>query len=169
VYQDAGCHLTAAATGPGSRVAGWQRIRSYLAEGPGCPHHRALGWETCPRLHVFSTCEDLWRELSNLPHASTGDVEDADTRVDDHACDALRYAISGLGAGGPEFSILGADQAILPGQENVFGIPVLQDARSYAVRVSADDLWASAEAWSDDDAAERRRARIVRDVSQDGV
>ena len=56
----------------------------------------------------------------------------------------------------------------MPGQENVFGIPVLQDAGSYAVRVADDDLWAAAEAWSDDDPAEWRRARIVRDTSQGG-
>lgn len=97
VYADNGTYLTAAGKGPGSRIAGWQRIHSYLAEAPACPHHRALGWDTCPRLHMFSTVEDLYRELRDLPHAMTGNVEDADTNAPDHAADALRYLTLNLG------------------------------------------------------------------------
>ncbi|GAA3032265.1 hypothetical protein GCM10020000_06550 [Streptomyces olivoverticillatus] len=70
VYAENGVALTEA--GKGGRVAGWQRVRSYLAEAPACPHHRAQGWDTCPRLHIFSTCTDLYRELSDLPHATKG-------------------------------------------------------------------------------------------------
>jgi hypothetical protein len=163
VYEDAGCHLEPAAKGPGSRVAGWQRLRSYLAEAPACPHHRAAGQATCPKLHIFSTCQDLWRELANLPHASIGDPEDADTRVDDHACDALRYAISGLGAGGPEFTILSDDHRAGPGEENVFGERVLRAYGSYAMRPAADDPWLTGPgAWEDEDASERRIVRTVR-------
>lgn len=86
IYAAEGVHLTPAGKGAGSRVTGWQRVHSYLAEAPACPHHRAQGWETCPKLHVFSTCTELYRELSNLPHATKGDPEDADTTADDHAC-----------------------------------------------------------------------------------
>jgi hypothetical protein len=99
VYADNGVHLTKAGKGSGSRVIGWQRVRSYLKEAPACPHHRALGWETCPRLHVFSTVTDLYRELSDLPHSTKGDPEDADSTADDHAADALRYILTNLGTG----------------------------------------------------------------------
>ena len=84
VYADNGVHLTPAGKGKGSRVTGWQRVRSYLAEAPACPHHRAAGWETCPLLHVFDVCENLIRTLPALPHATTGDPEDVDTDAEDH-------------------------------------------------------------------------------------
>lgn len=105
VYADNGVHLTPAGKGAGSRVTGWQRVRSYLGEGPACPHHRAQGWETCPKLHIFSTVTELYRELSDLPHATKGDPEDADTTADDHASDGLRYLLTNLGTG-PQFLIL---------------------------------------------------------------
>ncbi|MEV4438509.1 terminase family protein [Streptomyces sp. NPDC049577] len=104
VYAEEGVHLTPAGKGPGSRVTGWQRVHSYLAEAPACPHHRALGWDTCPRLHLFSTVTNLYRELTDLPHATKGDPEDADTTADDHAADALRYLLANLGTG-PQFLV----------------------------------------------------------------
>lgn len=107
VYADNGVHLAPAGKGAGSRVNGWQRVRSYLAEAPACPHHRAQGWETCPKLHIFSTVTELYRELSDLPHATKGDPEDADTTADDHASDGLRYLLANLGSG-PEFVVLDA-------------------------------------------------------------
>lgn len=98
VYSENGVFLTAAGKGAGSRVNGWQRIHSYLADGPACPHHRALGWDTCPMLHVFTTCENLIRTLPVLPHATSGDPEDADTNAEDHAPDGLRYMLINLGS-----------------------------------------------------------------------
>lgn len=106
VYADNGVHLTPAGKGTGSRVHGWQRVRTYLADGPACPHHRAAGWETCPRIHLLAgAAENLYRELRDLPHATTGDPEDADTNADDHAADALRYLLINLG-GGAQFPIM---------------------------------------------------------------
>lgn len=99
VYAENGVHLTEAGKGPGSRVAGWQRIHSYLAEGPACLMHRAEGWETCPKLHIFAGCMKLFKELADLPHARTGNPEDADTKAPDHAADALRYLLMNLGTG----------------------------------------------------------------------
>lgn len=104
VYAENGVHLTQAGKGPGSRISGWQRVHSYLSDAPACPHHRSLGWDTCPRLHVFSTCERFIGTVPDLPHATTGDPEDADTRADDHVADALRYLLINLGSG-PEFYI----------------------------------------------------------------
>lgn len=96
VYADNGVELTRAGKGAGSRVHGWQRWRSYLAEGPACAHHRSLGWETCPKVHIFDTCPELFKELRDLPHAITGDPEDADPRAPDHLCDAGRYLLTNL-------------------------------------------------------------------------
>lgn len=100
VYAENGVALTPA--GKGGRVAGWQRTHSFLAEAPACAHHRELGWATCPLVHVFSTCTELIRTLPALPHAPTGDPEDADTKAEDHAPDTLRYLLINLGTG-PEF------------------------------------------------------------------
>lgn len=105
VYAENGVHLTPAGKGAGSRVNGWQRVHTYLAEAPACPHHRALGWDACPLLHMFSTVTDLYRELADLPHATSGNPEDADTTADDHAADALRYLLTNLGTG-PQFVVL---------------------------------------------------------------
>ena len=98
VYADNGVFLTQAGKGPRSRITGWQRIHSLAADGPACNHHRAQGWESCPKLHIFSTCGALWRELTTLPHATKGDPEDADTNASDHASDALRYLCVNVGS-----------------------------------------------------------------------
>ena len=105
IYAENGCHLTRAGKGPGSRITGWQRIRTYLSDAPACPHHRALGWDTCPRIHMFPQVENLFRELADLPHATSGNPEDSDSGASDHAADALRYLTVNLGTG-PEFLAL---------------------------------------------------------------
>jgi hypothetical protein len=130
VYAENGVHLTQAGKGAGSRVIGWQRVRSYLGDGPACPHHRALGWETCPRLHLFSTVTELFRELTDLPHATKGDPEDADTTADDHAADSLRYLLTNLGTG-PEFPIFGQD-------DQGRGYEVLDPLGPFAARTESD-------------------------------
>lgn len=97
IYSAEHCRLVPA--GKGSRVTGWQRVRSYLANGPACPHHRALGYDACPMLHMFTTLAETYRTLSDLPHATKGDPEDADSAGDDHLADALRYLLINLGGG----------------------------------------------------------------------
>ena len=134
VYAENGCHLTPA--GKGSRVTGWQRVRSYLADGPACPHHRALGWDTCPMAHIFSSLTNFYRTLSDLPHAETGDPEDADTHGDDHLPDCARYLLINLG-GGPEFTILPDEPASTAIAEEMGG--PLQPLGPFAVRPYADD------------------------------
>jgi hypothetical protein len=122
VYADHGVHLTEA--GKGGRVAGWQRLRSYLADGPACPHHRAQGLNVCPRLHVFRTCTNLIREIPALPFATSGDPEDVDSTASDHAADALRYALINLGGGA---SLLLHDEKQTPADD------LLQPFGPYAV------------------------------------
>lgn len=114
IYAKNGVHLTPA--GKGGRVAGWQRVHSFLGEMPACPHHRALGWTTCPGLHVFESCTELIRTLPALPHATKGDPEDADTTAEDHAPDTLRYILINLG-GGPGFPIVHDEAPVGPDQE----------------------------------------------------
>ncbi|HET9893672.1 MAG TPA: terminase family protein [Streptosporangiaceae bacterium] len=134
VYAENGVHLTPA--NKGGRVNGWQRVRSYVGDGPACPHHRALGWVTCPMLHIFSTCPEFYRTLSDLPHATKGDPEDADSTGEDHLPDAARYFLINLG-GGPQFIILDdVTETLLEAN----GIEVLTDAGTYAVRENTLDM-----------------------------
>lgn len=144
VYAENGCHLTPA--GKGGRVPGWQRMHSYLADGPACPHHRALGWATCPRLHVFSTCDKFITTVPDLPHAPTGDPEDADTRADDHLSDATRYLLINLGMG-PEFVLFDENK---PGGPDP-GVPA--PVMAIVPRASEPD-WGSSEE-KDSDAPKR--------------
>jgi hypothetical protein len=134
VYSENGVHLTPASKG--ARVTGWNRIRSFLAEMPACPHHRANGWQTCPRLHIFSGCDNLFKHLANLSHAVKGDPEDAGPNPHDHLPDALRYLLINLG-GGPSWP------DVEPPKENPLdGIEVLETRGQFAWR-------------SDDEAPER--------------
>ncbi|HWQ57664.1 MAG TPA: hypothetical protein VN540_01500, partial [Clostridia bacterium] len=64
-----------------ARVAGWQRVRSYLAPAP----------DGAPLLKVFSDCAALIRTLPLLVY-SQHDREDA-ADGEDHAPEALRYAL----------------------------------------------------------------------------
>lgn len=99
LYREQGVRLTKAGKGQGSRITRVQRTRTYLAEGPACAHHRSLGWPTCPLMHVFTVCENLIRTLPTLPHEKKGNVEDVDTKAEDHAYDALSYLLVNLGGG----------------------------------------------------------------------
>ena len=152
VYADEGCHLTPAGKGPGSRIAGWQRIHSYLADAPACPHHRAMGWETCPRMHVFTTCPKWFEELSNLPHAQTGNPEDADTRAPDHLADLTRYVLLNLGTG-PDWTILDEEKP----SEIAEALGPYQPMGVFAYRPMADEpVW-----FADDEDAARRTVRTA--------
>lgn len=77
------------------RLPGWQRVHTFLADGPACPIHRADGLEQCPMLHVFETCPALIRELPSLVHDDKR-PEDVNTKGSDHSADALRYALMAL-------------------------------------------------------------------------
>jgi hypothetical protein len=113
VYSENGVYLTRA--NKGARVTGWERLRTFLADGPACPHHRALGWGECPMLHIFSTCADFYRTLSDLPRASRGDPEDADTDSEDHLPDCARYLVINLGGGAEQWIRWARQKAIEAG------------------------------------------------------
>jgi hypothetical protein len=151
VYANNGVYLTAA--GKGSRVPGWQRVRSYLADGPACPHHRAQGLDVCPMLHMFSTLPEFYRTLADLPHATKGDPEDAATDGEDHLPDAARYLLINLG-GGPGFPILDNPP------EALADLGPISPLGQFAVRPPQDE----ADGWvmdDEDDEGPRRTVRIV--------
>lgn len=85
--------LVAAPKGPGSRVAGWMLVHEALrydpanvqADGTLAPFHR-------PRLRIHTECANLCRTLPALPRDARN-PEDVDTAAEDHAADALRYAL----------------------------------------------------------------------------
>jgi len=94
-YAQEGCPLRKA---DNDRLSGKARLHSYLGDGPACAHHRALGWATCPRLHVLAgVAPELVRTLPNLVYDAHR-VEDVDTHGEDHHYDALRYLIMSIGS-----------------------------------------------------------------------
>jgi hypothetical protein len=86
------------------RLGGKSRWHSFLAEAPACGYHRALGWDTCPGVHILDgTCPELVRTLPNLPR-DPNRPEDVDSDAEDHWYDAGRYLFMSIG-GGPKFYI----------------------------------------------------------------
>lgn len=86
------------------RLPGWQSVHAALADGPLCLYHQDLAekgeWsgDSCPMLHVLDgAAPNLVRTLPDLPY-DTVRVEDVDTKVEDHAADALRYLIHSTGS-----------------------------------------------------------------------
>ena len=73
-----------------SRIAGWQRVRSYLAAAP----------DGLPRLQIFSCCENLIRTLPALVFDSRNREDAADG--EDHAPESLRYGLMSRPAPGTE-------------------------------------------------------------------
>jgi hypothetical protein len=74
------------------RLGGKARLHTYLAEGPACSHHRALGQDVCPMLHVLDgAVPDLVRTMSDLPRDKKR-PEDVDTNAPDHWYDACFVA-----------------------------------------------------------------------------
>lgn len=91
------------------RVPGWQRVHTFLADGPACQLHRQQGRDTCPMLHVFDgCCPNLVRTLPALPR-SPARPEDVDTHAEDHAADALRYLLMGVSTGGQSLQVVRYD------------------------------------------------------------
>ena len=84
-----------------------------------------------------------------------GDPEDADTRVDDHISDALRYVLAGLG-NAPGFVIFDdSTPAAALGVVNAFGAEVLRQTGGMARRDDPYEPWTSADRHSDDDPVSR--------------
>lgn len=71
-----------------SRIIGWNMVRSHLKPIPGKTDE-----DNTSRLQIFTTCHNLIRTLPTLMH-DPENPEDLDTRGEDHAADALRYALT---------------------------------------------------------------------------
>jgi hypothetical protein len=70
---------------PGSRVAGWEKIRELL-KASLAPKMEA------PGLFVFNTCTQFIRTVPVLPR-DENKTDDVDTEVEDHIGDAARYRV----------------------------------------------------------------------------
>ena len=77
------------------RLTGKARIHTYLAQAPACAYHREHGQTTCPMLHV-TNAPTLTSTMGSLP-VDPRKPEDVDTAANDHAYDALRYALMHVG------------------------------------------------------------------------
>ncbi len=68
---------------PGSRRAGWLRLRAML---------QAAGGGEAPGLYVSETCRHFLRTVPVLPRAER-DPDDIDTNAEDHIADETRYRV----------------------------------------------------------------------------
>jgi len=78
---------------PGSRKAGWEVMRTRLlnAKKP------KVGIREKPGLFVFETCTQFIRTIPVLPRDDK-DLDDVETKAEDHIADETRYMIKGTGA-----------------------------------------------------------------------
>ncbi len=94
----AGLSWTRAAKGPGSRVAGWQRMRQLLlANCDVDPVTGRVSARTIPMEHaglfVFDTCVNTIRTIQSLPRDKRN-RDDVDTNSEDHPADVVRYRVT---------------------------------------------------------------------------
>lgn len=83
-FEEAGRTYMRAAQGKGSRIQGWELIRSLL---------KGRGEDGIPDLFITSNCKHLIRTLTGL-QSSIKIVDDAEDGQEDHAPDALRYLLT---------------------------------------------------------------------------
>lgn len=74
--------------GPGSRVAGWSKLRELLLNNQATQSDGKLAERA--GLYIFDTCPHLIRTMQGLPRDKRN-RDDVDTTAEDHAPDALRY------------------------------------------------------------------------------
>ena len=67
-----------------ARIAGWQNMRRYMMPHP---------IDGKVRVKMFSSCQNLIRTIPLMRH-SQQNIEDLDTKDEDHAVDALRYLLA---------------------------------------------------------------------------
>ena len=72
---------------PGSRIQGWQKLRSMMKAAHKFPLED-------PGLFVFDTCRHFIRTIPTLPRDKRS-PEDIDTDTEDHIADETRYALTG--------------------------------------------------------------------------
>lgn len=80
-FKKYGVILTKGVTKPGSRVQGWQQLRSRL-----------IGIQETPYIYFTKSCYHTWRCLTEI-QVDPKDVEDLDTTGEDHPLDAIGLAV----------------------------------------------------------------------------
>lgn len=85
-YNNLHFNLKPAATGPGSRKAGWAQMRTMLQAAKKTPMMEG------PGLFVFANCRQFIRTVPTLPRDPIH-LDDVDTDAEDHAGDESRYEI----------------------------------------------------------------------------
>lgn len=133
------------------RLSGWNRVHTYLAEGPACNHHRGLGWPTCPMVHVFDNCTELIRTLPSVPYNTTGKLEDVDTASEDHLPDAFRYLVMELGTMSYPIMFDPEDEVFAPDGSLI--LPIMS-------RVAAGDTSTGMTRVDDDDQSENGKVAV---------
>lgn len=83
-----GLYWDPAGKGPGSRPQGWERIREYLTGS--IPDKE--GFREIPGIFVCERCIENRRTVPCLPRKDTN-LDDVDTRVEDHCGDMWRYRV----------------------------------------------------------------------------
>lgn len=88
---------------PGSRKAGWEKIRRYLKQGLRQYIRAPNGAKVpvpreAPGLFVFSVCKCFIDLIPGLPRDEE-DQDDVDTDAEDHIADETRYHVLSLGLG----------------------------------------------------------------------
>lgn len=76
---------------PGSRVPGWDKIRAMLLAT--IPQE---GMREDPGLFITENCEQFLRTIPSLPR-DENNPDDADTKVEDHVADEVRYVVYSRG------------------------------------------------------------------------
>ena len=105
------------------RLAGISRFHTYLSDGPACAHHRQMGWETCPHLHVLDgTCPNFVRTIPSLPRDPRR-PEDVLTTAEDHSYDSARYALMAIGFAGGSVISGGFGPGYVP-EEPPYSVPL---------------------------------------------
>lgn len=82
---------------PGSRKAGWKRMREYFAAAIPDPKVAAL--RENPSLFIFNTCQ-YFIELVPTLARDEDDLDDVDTDAEDHIADEARYRVANEARGG---------------------------------------------------------------------
>lgn len=76
---------------PGSRINGLELLRARLKASTAVPMEK-------PGIFFFNTCLHTLRTIPVLPRDESN-IEDADTRAEDHLYDAVRYRLLALKTG----------------------------------------------------------------------
>jgi len=91
---------------PGSRVAGWEKMRLYLKNAKmqhplnedGLPIKDQLLPREYPGLFIFNNCKDFIEQIPVLPRDEIN-IDDCDTSAEDHIADEARYKLLSIGVG----------------------------------------------------------------------